>query len=315
MLALQTGLRKAWILVWLRSLLAGVLVWAVLGLAACPGGSLAAKDVKRTPLVTIGWTAWADAEAVSKISQTILERELGVAVKLVMADIEIQYPALAFGDIDVMLMAWLPKLQADFLRQYRNQIINLGPIYTRAGYGWAVPDYVPQDKLGSLEDLQQPGVADAVGRVVVGIDPSAGLMRSSRRALQAYGLADMGYELLENSERAMTMSLARAIQNRQWIVVTAWNPHWKWAQWDLRYLRDPKGIVSGQSRVHALTRPRFDTTAPKGVFGFFSRFFIPVDELQTVLHQVKQTSYTEAVESYIQTHPKRVHYWLTGEID
>lgn len=306
MFSRQRGLRQLRPLALWTYLLAWVLLWA------CPGTSARAES---TPLVRIGWTAWADAEAVTKIAKRVLERELSLEVQLVMADIEVQYQALATGDIDVMLMSWLPELQAEYLEQYGNRIINLGPIYTRARYGWAVPDYVPEDRLETVADLQRPDIADKLGRIVVGIEPSAGLMRSSKRALRAYGLSDMGYRLLDNSERSMTSALGRAIQNRQWIVVTAWNPHWKWARWDLRYLKDPKGIVSGQARIHALARSGFDTTAPRGVFDFFGRLFLPLDELQEVLHHARRTSSSEAVEAYIAAHPGRVRYWLTGEID
>jgi glycine betaine/proline transport system substrate-binding protein len=38
----------------------------------------------------------------------------------------------------------------------------------------------------------------------------------------------------------MVASLEKAIRDKEWIVVTGWKPHFKWAQHDLKYLK--KGL-------------------------------------------------------------------------
>ena len=54
----------------------------------------------------------------------------------------------------------------------------------------------------------------------------------------------------------MTAALRRAARRDEWIVVTGWSPHWMFAKWKLRYLEDPKGVLGGLERVHALEAQR-----------------------------------------------------------
>ncbi len=112
----------------------------------------------------------------------------------------------------------------------------------------------------------------------------------------------------------MTAILARAIQQGQWVVVTAWQPHWIFARYQLRFLNDPKGIFGGVQGIHAVVGKGFQSTFPTAVTAFFSRFYIPDDELAAVLLDTQQMPVDVAVERYIRTHPQKIHYWLTGKI-
>ncbi len=260
--------------------------------------------------VNIGWTAWSDAEAVTKLVAKLIEDNLGYDVELTLADIAVQYQGVANGDLDAMLMAWLPETHADYYGKVAGQLVDLGPIYTNAKLGWVVPNYVPQDQIASIEDLSKPEVKEMLGGQIQGIDPGAGLMRLSQQAIEEYGL---DYELVSSSGAAMTAALARAISREEPIVVTSWNPHWMFGAYDLRYLDDPKGVLGGPERIHALARKGLDVDAPE-VFDLLSRFYIPLAELEAIMAEAEQTSYEDAVAKYIEANPARVNYWLTGEI-
>ncbi|MFW6216942.1 MAG: glycine betaine ABC transporter substrate-binding protein, partial [Desulfohalobiaceae bacterium] len=196
------------------SLTLGVL--ALLGLFVVP---LAQAEEYDKP-IKIGWTSWSDAEAVTKLAQEILEEKMDYEVELVQADIGVQYQGLKGGDIDIMLMSWLPVTHQDYWDKYVEDLDNLGPIYTRARLGWVVPDYVPEDELSSIEDLKDSEVAKKVGKEITGIDPGAGLMKASEKALKEYGLDD--YNLVSSSGAGMTSAISRAERREEWIVATGW---------------------------------------------------------------------------------------------
>jgi glycine betaine/proline transport system substrate-binding protein len=289
----------------MRNALTTTALGAVLaaGIGAAPA---AAQDV------TIGWTAWSDAEFVTRLAERVLEEEMGQEVELVQTDIAIQYQGLANGDIDVMLMSWQPVTHEDYVDEFGGEMITIGTLYTGAKLGWVVPSYVP-DSITSISDLTSDEAVELFDGRIQGIDPGAGLMRLSNEAMEVYGLEDAGYELISASGAAMTAALDRAIQREESIVVTGWSPHWMFGAYDLRYLDDPEGVLGGPERVVALARQGFYQENVDAA-AFFARMYIPLDELESAMFDANQTSYEEAVTKYMEENPDRIQYWVTGQV-
>lgn len=82
------------------------------GLVAGTLGTALAQD--KAP-VKIGWAAWSDAEFVTKLAAKLIKDELGQEVELVQTDIAPLYQGVSRGDLDAMMMAWLPETHADYL--------------------------------------------------------------------------------------------------------------------------------------------------------------------------------------------------------
>ncbi|WP_026870283.1 glycine betaine ABC transporter substrate-binding protein [Inquilinus limosus] len=286
--------------------------FARLALAAAltAGIGLPANAQDQTP-IKIGWTAWSDAEFVTKLAQKLITDKYKTPVELVQTDIAPQYQGVAKGDIDVMMMAWLPQTHADYFKRVGEDVVTLGVLYTDAKLGWVVPSYVPEDQVASIADLAKDDVREKLGGKIQGIDPGAGLMRLSEEAIDTYDLDD--YELVSASDAAMVAALDRAIRRKEWIVVTGWSPHWMFGKYDLRYLNDPEGAMGGVERIYVLSRKGFQADHPQ-VAEFLMRMHLPLKELEAAMADAQDTSYEQAVEKYIADHPARVKYWLTGEI-
>jgi glycine betaine/proline transport system substrate-binding protein len=260
--------------------------------------------------IKIGWTAWSDAELVTKLAKRILEERMGIDVELLQTDIAPQYQGLATGSIDIMLMSWQPQTHEDYIEKVGNEVVNLGLLYTHARLGWVVRSYIPEGDLKSIEDLTKPEVRENLDGTITGIDPGAGLTRLSKKAIEEYGL---NYELQFFSGAGMTAALERAVRRNEWIVVTGWSPHWKFGAYDLRYLDDPKGVLGRFERVHAVARLGFYQDQVEAA-GFFSRMQLPIKDLQKAMYDAQETSYEEAVTRYIANNPTRVDYWVTGDL-
>lgn len=268
-------------------------------------GAAAAQDV------TIGWTAWSDAEFVTKLAKTVMEERMNLDVELIQTDIAPQYQGVADGDIDAMLMSWLPATHADYMDKVGGDVVNLGILYTGAKLGWVVPNYIPEDQLNSIEDLKNAKVREKLDGKIQGIDPGAGLMRLSNKVIdEDY---ELDYNLVSASGAAMTAALDRAINRDEWIVVTGWSPHWMFGAYDLRYLEDPKGTLGGPERVHAIARQGFYQDNPEAA-GFLSRMSLPIDVLQAAMYDANENGYQTAVDNFIENNEARVNYWVTGEM-
>lgn len=271
-----------------------------------------ALPVQAEDPVRIGWTAWSDAEFITKLTAQLIEERMDREVELIQTDIAPQYQGLASGDIDMMMMAWLPGTHEDYMDAVGSDIVSLGILYGYARLGWAVPTYIPEDQLSSIEDLKDDAVRSQLDGTITGIDPGAGLTRLSEQAIEDYDLD--GYQLQISSGAGMTAALARAVRRDEWIVVTGWSPHWKFGAHDLRYLEDPRGTLGSFERVHAMSRQGFYQDNPE-VALMVSRIHLDLDVLQDAMFYAQENSYEEAVDRFIDEHDDLVDYWVTGTID
>lgn len=277
---------------------------AVLTLGSLGNAQAASGD----DTINFGWTSWSDAEFVTKLAKTLIESHTDHKVKLHMAAIGVQYQGVANGDLDAMLMAWLPDTHADYWKKFKDQVVDLGPLYDGAQLGWAVPDYIPKDELSSIEDLKKASVKKKLHGKIQGIDPGAGLMQLSQKTMKAYALGD-DYRLVSASGAAMTAALARAEKRHEWIVVTAWTPHWMFGKWNLRFLKDSKGTLGSGQHIDVVARKGFKEDYPK-VASLLSNMHIPLDQLQAAMYDARQTSYPKAIKKFIANHSDEVNGWL-----
>ncbi|KAF0284328.1 glycine betaine ABC transporter substrate-binding protein [Spiribacter roseus] len=281
-----------------------LLVTGALGMALA-GGAQAQDDT-----IEIGWTAWSDAEFVTKLASRLINENTDHTVELVQTDIAPQYQGIETGDIDAMMMAWLPATHEDYYEEIAPNVENLGVLYNGARLGWVVPDYIPESQLSSLSDLSNESVRDKLDGRITGIDPGAGLTQLSESAIEEYELD--GYNLQTSSGAGMTAALDRATNREEWVVVTGWSPHWKFGAYDLRYLEDPQGVLGGPERVHVLARAGFDADYPQ-ISQVLTRMYLSLDELQGYMFEARESSYDEAISQFIDENPDQVNYWLTGE--
>lgn len=248
--------------------------------------------------IVIGWVNWADAEITTKLATTILEDQLKQPVKLIQADIGIQFQALANGKLDMIPMAWLTYSHKPFWDQYHDRLEDLGVLY-EGRLGLAVPTTVPISEVASIEDLNKPEVRAKLGGKILTSQVGNGQYMSATRAIEQYKLD--GYKLVASSETGMLNELDRNLKRDKWSLINAWSPHWMFSTWSLRYLDDPKEVYGKTEQIHAVARKGFTHDYPQ-VAHFFARFSIPVKDLEDMMKHARESSADQVVAEYYAAH-------------
>ncbi len=162
------------------------------------------------------------------------------------------------------------------------------------------------------ETPAEESVVDKFQGRVIGIEPGAGLMSASEEAIEVYGLTD--YTLMDGSSATMTATLADAIANEEWVIITGWTPHWKFAKWDLKYLEDPKNVFSGDEQIHTLVRKGLDTDMPD-VYALLDNFNWTPDDMAALMVSNSEEAadeYANAV-AWIEENVDKVAEWIPEE--
>ncbi|MGM0640344.1 MAG: glycine betaine ABC transporter substrate-binding protein [Thermotogota bacterium] len=224
--------------------------------------------------VKVAYVNWAEGIAMTNLAKVVLEDEMGYDVETTMADPGLVFASLAQGDQDVFMDGWLPVTHESYMNQFGEDLTDLGYNFKGARIGLVVPSYVDIDSITEMNSVK-----DKFDSQIVGIDSGAGIMAATERAIDAY---DLDFDLRESSGPVMTATLADAIDNDEWVVVTGWAPHWKFARYDLKFLEDPEGTYGAVENIHSIARRNFIIDMPE-VAQFFTHFFMSGTELAELM--------------------------------
>ncbi len=277
--------------------------------SGCPAekGERKGQEVERgrREPVKIVYVDWASEKASSNVVKAVIEDRLGRRCELLPVTLIAMWQSLAAGDQDASVAAWLPSLQAPFLKKYKQDIVNLGPNLEGTRIGLVVPGYVGIDSIKELK-----ANAGKFRNRIIGIDPHAGIMEKTRAAIKEYNLEK--FELVSGSGSTMCRVLGNAVEAKRWIAVTGWTPHWKFARWDLKYLEDPKNIYGRKEHISTIARKGLKKDMPE-VYAFLDSFFWAPEDMEKVMLMARdeQTTYPEAAREWVRRNKSLVDTWIS----
>ncbi|WP_462323320.1 glycine betaine ABC transporter substrate-binding protein [Desulfoplanes sp.] len=250
--------------------------------------------------VELAYVEWAETVASTNVVKTVLE-DMGYDVDIIPVSAAAMWMGTAAGDVDGFTGAWLPVTQGEYWKRLKDKVDYLGKNLVGAKIGLAVPDYVD---IESMEQL--PARAKEFGMEIVGIDPGAGIMYKTEKAVEAYGL-DM-FDTIGSSGAMMTATLKDRIRKHKPVVVTAWSPHWMFSRWDLKYLEDPKNIYGDAEYIGTVVRKGLKEDMPR-VYRVLEHFSWTLDDCQQVMLWSQDSAPAEAARKWVDANSAQVDAW------
>jgi len=253
--------------------------------------------------IKIGYVNWAEGIAMTNLAAAILEEKLGYEVDMVLADVAPVFTSLASGNTDIFLDTWLPVTHGEYLEKYGKDIVDLGVSYENALIGLVVPSYVEADTIEELIEQKE-----TFGGKIIGIDSGAGIMSATEKAIAEYGL---DYELVNGSGPAMTAALKKAINNNEAIVVTGWTPHWMFSTWDLKVLKDSKGVYGEAENIHIYSRKGFEEDQAEAA-KFLQNYKFTDEVLSDLMGAIEESGKDpmETAKEWMNNNESQVNSWL-----
>ncbi|NBA98578.1 glycine betaine ABC transporter substrate-binding protein [Pseudomonas sp. R5(2019)] len=250
--------------------------------------------------ITMGTLSWEDLTPITGITKKVLENS-GYTVKVIeFSEWGIAYAALSKGDIQ-MLASQTDYAAQDYWNKNKNRLEKLSPVSFGLYQGIAVPKYVEVDSLDQLN-----ANADKFNGKIIGIEPGSGLMSDATKAVSEYGIK---LQLVEGSTAAMTAALKSAVDRKEPIAVAIWEPSWMAQKFDMKFLKDPKGIFPPPQGYYWIGHKDFAAQYPRAR-EVVASVYVPLADITAINGEVKDgKSMDQAVNDWTGRHAELLKRW------
>ncbi|GAB4074160.1 hypothetical protein GCM10028778_16630 [Barrientosiimonas marina] len=261
--------------------------------------------------LTLGVDSYVSNTSNTYVAKLLLE-EIGYDVDINQTDVGVEYTGLNEGSNDAIVGGWLPTTHESYWEEYGDNLEKINTVTENVELSLTVPAYM--EDINSIKDLADntDDIGEKLDWEITGISPGAGEMKiMNEDVMPGYGLDD-DWNLTESSGGAMSAALGDAINNEDPIVVTLWEPHWTYNEYDLKKLDDPKEKFGKPDDVFAIAGKDFEENHP-AAYKFLSQFEISQKDTQDIMQAIKNdVSEEEAAKDFIAEHPDLKDKWLEG---
>lgn len=200
-------------------------------MSACSGVEAGGAGGETITFATVA--GWDDTVAVTALWTALLE-DRDYEVETVAVDLAAGISAIAQGDLDGYLNAWLPSTHAAYIEEYRDQLTILeDPFFDDNRQALVVPEFVEENTIAEFV-----ANAEKYDNRIIGIEAGSGNMQQLPGVLEAYNAADQ-IEIIDGSTPAALAELEQAVQNNEPVAISLWQPHWVFAELPVKALEDP----------------------------------------------------------------------------
>ena len=245
--------------------------WKALGALALAGMSVISAQAQDKN-ITMGTMSWDDLTPITAVTKKVLE-DAGYTVKVTsFSEWGIAFAALSKGDVQLMATQ-VNYVSQDHWDKNKSRLEKVSAVSHGLYQAFAVPKYVPIDTIEQLN-----ANADKFGNKIIGIEPGSGLMREAAAAVKAY---DLKPKLLEGSTAAMSAAVKAATDRKEWVVATVWEPSEFMKKYDLKFLKDSKGVFSPAQSYYWIANRGFSAKNP-AARELIAGVYLPLDDINDI---------------------------------
>ncbi|WP_280570050.1 glycine betaine ABC transporter substrate-binding protein [Chromohalobacter sp. 296-RDG] len=275
---------------------------------ACGLASLS-MSVSANETLTIGTNNWSENIAVSHMWQQLLE-EQGYDVELTTTGKSVLFSGLANGDLDISLEVWLPHGDAQYIKPYEDKIDVHDAWFDGAQDELVVPAYMEDiDSISDLKDnAERFNYQDKP--TIIGIESGSAISGETENAIESY---DLPFRQLNSSGPAMLAALKEAYANEEPVAVTLWQPHWAYAQYDLKALKDPKESYGGGDDIMWMSPKGFGEDHPE-ITEMLDTWHMSHAQLADLMLTIENVGDpTKGAKQWIEEHRDLIDGWLAKD--
>lgn len=286
----------------ITALSASALLLAACGDGTDGDGDEAAQNIVDGESIELAYVNWDTEIASTNVIGTVLE-DIGYDVTLTSLDNAIMWEAVSNGQADGMVAAWLPGTHEAQYEEYADSMVHLGTNLEGAAIGLVVPEYMDADSIADL--------TDEAGQTITGIEAGTGVVGAAEQALEDYDNLE-GWNVQTSNSGAMATELRTAYQSEDDIIVTGWSPHWKFQEFDLKYLDDPEGSFGDAETIDTFVREGLEEDQPEA-YHVLENFFWDTDGMEEVMLAIQEGAEPEdAAREWVDNNQDTVAEWTDG---
>lgn len=261
-------------------------------------------DLKKAANVKLVYVDWAEGVAITYLVEALLENELDYTIETKMTNVQDAFSLVADGDYDAFLDVWLPETHREYYNKHSGNLIDLGINYKNARTGFVVPEYM---EINSISELNTTA---SNTKAIYGIDKTAGISASAKKAIQIYNL---NFQLQNLNEDKMLENLESAYLKKEPVIITGWVPHWMFTRYNLKFLEDPKNVFGNEEAIHTVVRKGFTDDFPI-LSKFLKRMKLNRAQLNTLMYEIQYSPSgpETGVTNWIDKNQFVVNEWLRG---
>jgi glycine betaine/proline transport system substrate-binding protein len=275
---------------------------------------LLAQEASSCQNMRIADIGWVDNAANNSLLMVLAEG-LGYKPKSTIVSLPITLASIQKKQMDVFLDYWSPASD-DTVKPFRDKnSINVAekPNMEGAKYTLAVPTYLYEQGLKDFADIAK--FKQELGGKIYGIEAGSGgnKMLNQIIAENKFELGD--FKLVESSEAAMRVAVARAISSKSPIVFLGWAPHPMNLQFDMSYISggdDYFGPNYGSAEIYTITATDYAERCPNAAKLVANMKFTTDMEAALMERIMAHEKANVVATDWIKQNPQWLDTWLAG---